>query len=188
MAPLRTTPKISYGTRVQLAPGLETDRAWSFYHRIFTPLAKLAVNRHLLHRSEFDQIMTDTRIEKHTAVDDAGRIRGLAVVTNDLAAWPLVSPEYFAANHPREYADGAIWYVGFVGASANGLAAFKGLLESMTAGRRNGGLFFMDFCSMNVKRGIVKLCESRLGEIDGRVQMTRVDEQSFWLTTFGAEV
>lgn len=176
---------VFYSTRLRLAPA-ETALAWVAYQRMFSPLARLAVNRHVLLRREFDEIMSDPRIEKHTAIDSAGRIVGMSVVTNRLDRWPLVSPEYFAFHHPDAYASGTIWYVGFVGVLPSRLNVFQGLLESMTAGRRNEGLFYMDFCSFNLQRGIVDLCQRRLAEVDGRVHMQRMDDQSFWLTTFGA--
>lgn len=177
---------VSYSTRVQLDPA-EVAQVWSFYRRTFAPLAKLAVNRHVLHESEFAEIAADPLIEKHTAHDDAGRVVGLATITNHLSHWPLVSPDWFAHHHPELYRRGQVWYVGFVGARANHLNVFTGLLESMTAGRRNTDVFYMDFCKVNVDRGIIALCERRLSEFDSRVRMTEVDSQSFWLTTFGSE-
>jgi hypothetical protein len=178
---------ISYFVKDDITDDAEAHSLWDFYLKVFGPLAKLAVNRHVMTRAEFDGMLSDRRIEKHIAMNDLGRVLGFSVITNRLDRWPLVSPEYFAARHPREYAAGHIWYVGFVGTLPNGLSVFQGLLDSMTAGRRDNGLFYMDFCAYNVDRRIVALCERRLAGIDSRVTMRRADDQSFWLTTFGAE-
>ena len=175
---------ISFVTMSQIKAQPTADEAWAFYRRTFGPLARLAVNRHLLNRDEFDAILADGTVEKHLAVRPDASIVGMAVVTNDLMHWPLVSPEWFAHHHPGAYAQGDIWYVGFVGARSAGSDVFGGLLSSMTAGRRNTGVFFMDFCALNETRGIVELATRRLAAIDGRVRMEQVDHQSFWRATF----
>ena len=92
----------------------QLEQAWQLYGVAFSHLNALTVQRHLMYRSEFDDVMTDRRIEKWLAYSDDGVLLGLATYTNQLSAWPLISPEYFARRWPAHYADSRIWYCGFV--------------------------------------------------------------------------
>src|SRR5690348_4815073 len=91
------------------------DRAWSLYLKAFEELKTVAVQRHVMHRAEFDAVMADERVWKYRATgpDDPDVVTALATVTNDLPAMPLISPEYFAHRWPQLYAEARIWYLGF---------------------------------------------------------------------------
>ena len=178
---------VSYEVLDEIELADELNQAWDFYRLTFEPINKLAATRHLLTRDEFRDVMLDETIEKHIAWDVTGRIVGMSTITNSLPSWPTISPQYFRHKHPEAYLMLDIWYVGFAGTAPNRSFVFRGLLEQMTRGRRDHGLFYMDFCQVNLDRGIVDLCTNRLADIDHRVKMRQVDAQTFWLTTFGAD-
>jgi hypothetical protein len=161
---------------------------WTLYEDAFADLRSLAVQRHLMYRSEFDEVMYDTRISKYLALDDDGTLCGIATYTNDLEAVPLIAPEYFERHWPDHYAAKKIWYIGFVAVSpqAQGREAFAQLVEQMymLASSQNG-LVGLDICTYNddVRRmsRIFRLMVSRLSE---NMRFQRIDQQSYWLYEF----
>src|SRR5258705_13410869 len=64
----------------------QLEQAWQLYDTAFRHLNALTVQRHLMYRSEFDEVMTDTRIEKWLAYSDDGVLLGLATYTNLFSA------------------------------------------------------------------------------------------------------
>ena len=96
---------------------------WGLYCRAFDDLRVRAVQRHLMVREEFDLLMADERVDKYVATSEGGTVVGLATMTNELAAMPLVSPEYFAHRWPDLYARRRVWYVGFVAVEPHHQAA-----------------------------------------------------------------
>lgn len=102
----------------QIATGQLEDSAgeyWSLYENAFDDLRSLAVQRHLMLRPEFDELMLDKRVMKYAVRDEErGRVAALATMTNDLHAVHLISPEYFQRRWPQLYAEQRIWYVSFV--------------------------------------------------------------------------
>src|SRR5437667_6161176 len=128
------------------------EEAWTLYHEAFRELNAYAVQRHLMYRNEFDEVMRDSRVEKYLCLDDGGALCGLSTFTNDLDAVPLISPPYFERRWPQHYADRRIWYVGFMAVSATGRAAnaFVELIESMylVAATQNG-IVALDMCRFN---------------------------------------
>jgi hypothetical protein len=164
------------------------EEAWALYHGAFQELNTLAVQRHLMYRDEFDDVMRDRRVEKYLCLDDDGALCGLSTFTNDLAAMPLISPAYFQRRWPRHYAERRIWYVGFVAVHPNGRAmnAFVELVEAMqsVAAPRNG-VVGLDLCryndeALNMSRAVGLLVR----RITHTVRMERADEQSYWLYEF----
>jgi hypothetical protein len=87
---------------------------WGLYCRAFDDLRTRAVQRHLMVRAEFDALMADPRVDKFIAISEARTVVGLATMTNDLTAVPLISPEFFAHRWPDLYDRRRVWYVGFV--------------------------------------------------------------------------
>ncbi|GAA2369479.1 hypothetical protein [Dactylosporangium salmoneum] len=130
--------------------GEHRETAWTLYSEAFAELNALAVQRHLMYRHEFDDVMADPRIAKYLCLDDGDTIRGMSIYTNDLDAVPLISPPYFARRWPQHYAERRIWYCGFVAtqADARAAAAFGELVTAMYhAAATQGGLIALDFCS-----------------------------------------
>jgi hypothetical protein len=164
------------------------EAAWRLYEDAFRELKSLAVQRHLMYRDEFDQVMDDSRIQKYLCLDDDGTLLGLSTYTNDLQAVPLIAPEYFERHWPDHYAANKIWYIGFVAVDpvAQGRRAFTNLVEQMylVAANQNG-LVGLDICSYNDDvRKMSKVFRSMVGRLSDNMRFDLIDQQSFWLYQF----
>ena len=165
------------------------EAAWTLYYEAFKDINGLAVQRHLMYRSEFDEVMLDERVQKYLAIDDEdGVLRGLSTYTNDLDAVPLISPAYFQRRWPKHYAERRIWYCGFVAVQDDGRAAmaFGQLVEAMylTAAAQNG-IIGLDFCRHNdEERRMSRVVRLMLHRLSGDVRAERMDEQQYWLYEF----
>ncbi|WP_433616998.1 hypothetical protein ACQP2P_16480 [Dactylosporangium sp. CA-139114] len=164
------------------------EAAWTLYSEAFAELNALAVQRHLMYRHEFDDVMGDPRIAKYLYVGDDDSIRGLSIYTNDLNAVPLISPPYFARHWPQHYAERRIWYCGFVATQADARAAtaFGELVTAMyhTAAAQNG-LIALDFCTRTDEvRHMARVVRLMLHRLSGDVRAQRIDEQQYWLYEF----
>jgi hypothetical protein len=164
------------------------EDAWTLYRDAFQELNALAVQRHLMYRHEFDEVMHDRRVHKYLCLDDDGALCGLSTYTNDLDAVPLISPAYFERRWPTHYAQRRIWYVGFVAVHRNGRAmnAFVELVEAMqlVAAPRNG-IVGLDVCRYNDEaRRLSRATNLLVRRITSTVRMERADEQSYWLYEF----
>jgi hypothetical protein len=166
------------------------EDAWSLYHEAFEELNAYAVQRHLMYRGEFDDVMRDRRVQKYLCLDDDDVLCGLSTYTNDLDAVPLISPQYFKRRWPQHYAERRIWYCGFVAVHPNGRAAnaFAELVEAMylVAATQNG-IIALDMCRFNdgVRR-LSRVVPLMLHRLSGEVRTERMDEQSYWLYEFPA--
>ncbi|MBW6435563.1 hypothetical protein KZ829_17625 [Actinoplanes hulinensis] len=177
---------------VEVMPELPADmrdEAWDFYSNCFNDLRILAVNRHLMYRHEFDEMMSDKRIAKHVALDDDG-IAGMGTITNDLESVPLISADYFQYHWPELYEQRRLFYCIFAGSALGrrGRGVFVALQRQMYAPIEEvDGKVFFDICSWNEERNqlprMISLVLSRAASC-GRAQPTRLDAQSFWLFEF----
>ena len=111
--------------------GERLDEAWNLYQTAFEHLNAMTIRRHLMYREEFEDVMHDWRIDKWCVLSDDGVLQGLAVYTNDLKSWPLISPDYFARRWPEEFAENRIWYCGFVAVPGHQRGVFVELIEAM---------------------------------------------------------
>ena len=173
-----------------VVPAELRDPAWDFYQEIFDELRVLAVNRHLLYRHEFDELMADHRASKYLAIDADGAVVGLAAMTTQLDAVSLISPDYFRHHWPDLYAENRIFYVLFVGSQrgARGAGVFINLLREMyrPIGAANGKVF-VDVCAYNEEHhSLPRMIAVILSRVAGKAQPTRMDSQSFWLYEFPA--
>jgi hypothetical protein len=164
---------------------------WELYERALGEMRSLAVQRHLMYRSEFDEVMLDLRIDKYLCYDDDGTLCGLSTFSNDLRAMPLISPEYFERRWPDLYQDRRIWYAGFVAVdrAARGSRALLELMEAMYhTASANNGMIALDFCRYNDnKRNMGKATERILGRFArGVIRAERMDEEQFWSYEFPA--
>jgi hypothetical protein len=165
------------------------DAAWRFYRDTFTPLAVLAVQRHLLHEKEFDELIGDTRIDKYLAVRD-GQVVGMSAMTADLDAVHLISPEYFAHHFPDLYAQRRILYCVFVGVHPDpeqSRGVFVGLQESMYAHQVGpaAGVCVLDISTWNEEKlKLPSAIESIMTGVAGAASVRRLDSQSYWLYDF----
>jgi hypothetical protein len=171
----------------QVQGGLR-DEAWTLYSEAFAELNALAVQRHLMYREEFDDVMADPRVQKYLCLDDDDTVRGLSIYTNDLDSVPLISPPYFERRWPQHYAEKRIWYCGFVATQGDGRAAtaFGELVAAMyfTAAGQNG-LIALDFCHRTDEvRHMSRVVRLMLHRLSGDVKAQRIDEQQYWLYEF----
>ncbi|HWS36987.1 MAG TPA: hypothetical protein VN408_30125, partial [Actinoplanes sp.] len=165
--------------------------AWELYERALGEMRSLAVQRHLMYQSEFDEVMADRRVEKYVCIDEEGTLVGLSTFSNDLYAVPLISPEYFARKWPELYQQHRIWYAGFVAVdrASRSSRALLELMEAMynTASAKNG-IIALDFCRFNdVKRNMGRATERILNRFaGGTMRAERMDEEQFWAYEFPA--
>ena len=165
------------------------DEAWRFYHDTFGPLAVLAVQRHVLYRGEFDELMTDERVTKYVA-RDGGTVVGLAAMTEDLSTLPLLSHEFFVHRWPDLYAQRRIVYCLFVGVQSGpaGKGVFVALQREMYKQvEAVRGMVVLDICTYNeAELGLPWTIESILKPIAGDATARKLDTQSYWLYEFPA--
>jgi hypothetical protein len=163
------------------------DEAWAVYHEAFEELTAHAVQRHLMYRSEFDEVMRDRRVQKYLCFGDGGEVTGLATYTNHLDAVPLISPQYFARRWPRLYAERRIWYIGFIAVGPTGRAsALTEMVEGMYAlVAAQNGIVGLDVCTYNAQgRHMARSISVFMRRLASNVQVERADEQSYWLYEF----
>jgi hypothetical protein len=172
-----------------VVPDAWRDEAWRFYRDTFTPLSTLAVQRHVLHEKEFDELIADARIAKYLAVRD-GQLVGLSAMTADLDAVHLISPEYFAHRWPDLYAQRRILYCVFVGVHPGreeGKGVFVALQDTMYAEQVGpvGGVCVLDVCTWNEEElELPWTIESIMRKVAGAATVRRLDSQSYWLYEF----
>jgi len=165
------------------------ETAWQLYEKAFQDLNRLAVQRHLMHRDEFEEVMHDQRVTKYLCLEDDGTLVGMSTFTNDLDAVPLIAPDYFEYHWPDLYAARKIWYIGFLAVhpDAQGRRAFAQLSEQMyMVAAAQDGLVGLDLCNHNddvrhMSR-VLRIMARRLG----RSRLDLIDQQSYWLYRFGA--
>jgi hypothetical protein len=162
------------------------ETSWGIYRECFEKLNADAAQRHLMYRSEFDEVMADARVLKLMPLDDAGVPVGLATFSNQLDAFPLIAPEFYAKRWPGPYAEHRIFYCGFAGVldRARGAGAFKDIVDQFhEITKPVRGLVSFDFCTYNVDVAKLPHVIGRaLGRMSGhRSAYECVDSQSFWL-------
>ena len=180
-------------TQERVLGDLTAVKAWVMYEEVFAPINEMAAQRHLMTEAEFKEVAADQRIRKFLAYDHEGHLVGISTITNDLDAWPLISPPYFRLNWPDRYEREAIWYIGFVGARAvEGENVFAALIEAMSPlVFDSDGITAMDFCSYNedvrqmprATRALLKRLHPSPWAVEGR----QVDTQATWVFRFDGE-
>jgi hypothetical protein len=167
----------------KVVAGERLEQAWKLYELAFDELRAKAVQRHLMHRAEFDDVMADDRVQKYVAYDDDDRLVGLATYTNDLDAMPLISPEYFADRWPNYYAQRRIWYLGFfaVHPQHRGSGMFELVIERLwDSVRADRGVAALDICARNHAIGLPIAIQRTLEGLTPDVVTTAIDQQTFW--------
>ena len=163
------------------------ERAWEAYCDSFAELRAAAIQRHVMTRAEFDDVMADERVTVYLAQRPDGVVAGLATLANDLRAMPLVSPEFFAARWPEHYAAGRCWYIGFVGVRSGeqGGGAFQLMVGTVAAtlGPR-GGVLVLDVPQRNMEGFHVPRAVKRIADaVVADVEYEMVDAQGYWAYT-----
>lgn len=172
---------------VRQLDGTLLEDTWKLYEEAFRELNTLAVQRHMMYRHEFDDVMADTRWRKYLAFDDGGTLIGVSTFTNQLDAVPLISQAYFERHWPQHYAEQRVWWIGFVAVApaGRGLRTFYRLVQTMeeVSGSVNG-INGMDFCRFNEDvinlASITKKLLGRIADANGRtVTHEKVDYQGY---------
>lgn len=162
------------------------EPAWRVYSDAFDELRAQAVQRHVMYRHEFDDLMRDDRVFKYLgwrATDD-DRLASLATITNDLDAVPLISPDFFRHRWPAHYEERRIWYVTFnaIRPEDRGSGLFERVIEEMhrTVAPHNPSVVGLDFCGRNEDPFKLPLAVHRVLAGLDTVKSQRVDVQAYW--------
>lgn len=100
-------------TREAVITGDAAETLYAVYQQAFGPLRTQAAARQVLTRAEFLDQLEDERIDKYVAWEDRAEPIGMLTLTRTLDAVPWISPEYFAARFPEQWARNAVYYLGF---------------------------------------------------------------------------
>jgi hypothetical protein len=177
----------------------QAEAVWSLYNDSFKELRATAVQRHVLIREEFDQIMTDRRVDKYLALRPAtegstgvpAEIGALATLTNELEAMPLISPDYFRHRWPQLFEENRIWYIGFVAVHPRyrGTGLFDqvvGELYRTVLGKGPNAVAALDVCGRNEEYHLPQAIHRILANMRlSRVRSDRMDAQAYWCYEFG---
>ena len=160
------------------------DDAWKLYQNAFEDLNARTVQRHLMTRTEFEEVCWDIRVQKRMAFDDSDQLCGMATYTNVLESMPLISPAYFQRRWPELFALSRIWYCGFVAVAPAAPTAFVDLITGMYRDAEvDGGVIGLDLCRWNDQvrhlSRVIRLCLLRIS--DGKVRAEQADEQMFMI-------
>lgn len=163
------------------------ELAWDAYRDAFEELRSAAIQRHVMTRAEFDEVMSDDRVDVYLVRRADGAIAAVATLTNELTAMPLVSPDFFAARWPDHFDAGRCWYIGFVGVrpSEQGSGAFH-LIVSTVAGRfgEGGGVLVLDVPQRNMEGFHVPRAVKRIADdVISDLAYEMVDAQGYWAYT-----
>lgn len=165
------------------------DAAWRLYAEAFDELRYEAAQRHVMVREEFDEVLRDDRVLKYY-VRHGHEVLALSTLTRDLDAVPLISPEYFQRRWPQLYAEGRIFYLGFmaVRSGRRGAGLFvrlaRRMYEPVTEAR---GIVAMDICAYNERELALPEAIARASSrVAGQVRHRLLDTQSYWVYEFPA--
>ncbi|MFC0530178.1 GNAT family N-acetyltransferase [Phytohabitans kaempferiae] len=173
----------------EVLPEVMLDEAWRLYSAAFDDLRIMAVQRHLMSREDFDAQMSDPRVRKYLVYEQGHGtpLTAVGTLTNDLAAAPLISPDFFRHRWPAFYARRQVWYVGFyaVHPEHRGSGVFARLIEEMVK-IIAPGVAVVDFCAYN--EDVAQLPRFVLGVLEdiGEVRPQRLDAQAYWSYEFPA--
>jgi GNAT superfamily N-acetyltransferase len=167
-------------------PAAALEGTWVLYNRAFDELRRTAVQRHVMYRDEFDQVMADERVWKYRGVNPVydGAATALATFTNELGSIPLISPDYFAHRWPDLYAGKRIWYIGFfaIDPGSRGKGIFEWVISHMWDRVRDSrGIALLDICRRNAQVGLPDAIHNVLLSLTPEMRASRIDEQTYWL-------
>lgn len=169
--------------RSTVVAGPVLSRAWEMYEAAFARLRIAAVQRHVMNRAEFEQVMADARVGKYVATSEGGEVLALSTFTNSLETMPLISPEFFAHRWPQFYAQRRIWYLGFfaIDEAHRGGGLFEKVIAAMWAELAQGGVAALDMCASHQSIGLARAIERTLRALTPEVTVDCVDTQTYWV-------
>ncbi|MDG4766656.1 hypothetical protein O7632_21525 [Solwaraspora sp. WMMD406] len=167
-------------------PGELAEATWQLYTEAFDELRTVAVQRHVMDRGEFDTVLGDKRVLKYLGHDPnrTDQLAALATFTNELAAMPLISPDYFAHRWPDLYAGKRIWYIGFfaIHPAYRGSGLFEAIIADMWQRvQACDGIAALDICRRNDTIGLGRAIHHTLTALTHGARASRMDEQTYWL-------
>ena len=126
---------------------------WALYHDAFEPLQELALLNHLYTRTAFEELLADERITKLVAWVQ-GQPVGLAMITNELALVPQISPPFLHARYPDEARRSAVYFgiMVLVSESKRRSTVFARLIAGMAQiTAQASGVVVFDICRHNME-------------------------------------
>ncbi|MFT3854909.1 MAG: hypothetical protein QM733_19550 [Ilumatobacteraceae bacterium] len=162
--------------------GERAEAIWQLYHEAFEPLRELALQQHLWSREEILAELANPRIVKFVGMSGDEPV-GLCMVTNDLSAVPLISPEFLRARYPEQAARDAIFYgiVIFVRAGYRGRTLFARLgTHAGQEAASSCGVIVFDVCAFNREHASLDDNLRRLARSFPNSSMDLVDQQSWF--------
>jgi len=163
------------------------EELYALYEAAFGGLRTRAAAKHVLSREEFDEEMSDPRIDKYVAVAEDGQILGLSTFTGDLVAVPWISPEYYAHHYPEHTARRAVYYLGLTMVRPQWQRG--GVFEEMVATivrrlRAESAVCAWDMCRFNVE--VTGLNDAIAGMLNasGGADIATIDTQTYVAALF----
>ena len=168
--------------------GAPADALYGLYQPAFEPLKVRSAARQVLTRAEFMEQMRDERVDKYVAWENDNAPIGLITLTCHLESVPWISPDYFAARYPDQWARNAIYYMGVILAHPRSRDArfldtiVRMSLEPLAAER---AVIAYDMCGYN--RTVRRLAE-RIGDVVQEyagIEPEELDRQHYYGVNFG---
>lgn len=165
-------------------PESRVGEAWKIYRDAMEPTRSDAVQRHMLHRTEFDAIAYNTRFTNLIAYDK-GVPCGVAAYTRHLDAYDWIEPRYFEWRWPDAYKRNAIFYVLFVCTAVEAPAdTFPRLVRSIVKPiRDHRGMGALDWSQARVDRGLARASRTIIAR-DAPLMDVHEDAQHFSVYEF----
>lgn len=174
-------------TRFATVNDATSERLWQVYRRAFAHLATEAVHRELLTREEFLQEMREPRLWKYVGFDPDEEPIAFATLTRHLETVEWINAEYFAARWPQEYAEGRVYYIGFIALDPDhqGQRRYRQILQPVvrTIAEARGVAGF-DMCGYNVHVSEVLRNSMRAAGPPHVPDVQTLDTQTYFAVSF----
>jgi hypothetical protein len=99
---LRGAPGVTEATmRIEVrerVPADQTEVVWNLYNDAFEELRATAVQRHVMIRDEFDEVMADRRVDKYIAIDNTAGNTATRTASNTASNTATNTPNNTASN------------------------------------------------------------------------------------------
>ncbi len=153
------------------------------YRSAFSPLDTLAAGRQALTDDEFRAELVEESVLKFVGRNDDDRPVAMAIMATDLATLPWISPAFWQARYPEQFARNAIFYVGalLVAPEAQGSMWFHRLLrETIIYAAERRGVGAIDVCRYNAQSVDIPRAVAKVSRSLTDVAIEEVDTQTYW--------
>jgi hypothetical protein len=173
-------------TRELVLIGAPAEELYRLYRPLFEPLKVRSAARQVFTRAEFLDQMRDGRIDKYVAWENGTDPIGMITLTRHLDSVPWISPEYFAARYPDQWARHAIYYLGIILAHPrNHTVRFLDTIVRLSleplADER--AVIAYDMCHYNASRRLAERVAGVVRQYAGR-EPEEVDRQLYYSVDF----